>query len=500
MCEISKFLSLCFSFRGYAKALVFQDITEEDIRLVQEYVSNELPEHLETSLTENHLEYTPRQKACFFGSYVSAPTKFCFAPGERLMIMKMVRHVKEMVDKHGLQHYADENIVPKRNLFQISMIKSVFGLVYGFHEKLNIEKVNNLVIDTTQHQNVLFEKAKAAFLQFQKEDRQPKQEFTANMVEIKTEGDKIKGKVSCIFCEGKNLLSVFCKSSGNWVLTNLTSHLNKQHSKQDNDIVKRCEMLTINEEKANTVADNDDGARSNQSIAENQMSDILFTQISAQCIKMENTVSQYSEKTQSKRIKLATRKSVNVKYCPIPGDGNCLFSGIVHQLFNTSLVSVDHKQKTQILRKEVVSYIKEHLDEFIYNLKNRISSKNATDIAQACNAFLDDQLSMPGFWGGMESIKAISEIHKVNIIVMNEIGTSNLPNYFHSGANRSIMLLFGNANGKLCKNNAERTHYDSIVHISQEKITEIANELCNAEIKHEKFLKEVQSNEVILLE
>lgn len=163
-----------YSFRGYGNAYVFQDIAEEDLKLVQEYVSNELPGCLETLLTENQLEYTHKQKVCFFGSYASIPSKFCFAPGERLMILKMVRHVKEMVDKQGLQHYADESIVPRRSLLQISMFNSVFGLVYGVHETPKVEKTNKLVIDTAHHQNILFEKAMAAFSQFQKKDLQPK--------------------------------------------------------------------------------------------------------------------------------------------------------------------------------------------------------------------------------------------------------------------------------------------------------------------------------------
>lgn len=459
-------------------------------------MSNELPGCLETLLTENQLEYTHKQKVCFFGSYASIPSKFCFAPGERLMILKMVRHVKEMVDKQGLQHYADESIVPRRSLLQISMFNSVFGLVYGVHETPKVEKTNKLVIDTAHHQNILFEKAMAAFSQFQKKDLQPKREFSVNMVEIKTDGDKIKGKVSCIFCEGNNLLSVFHKTTGNWVLTNLTAHINNKHLKQENEnIVKRCEMLTIN---TDGDGDADDKADSSE-LTEHQMSDALFTQISTQCIKMENTVSRSSENTQSKRFKITARKFATVKYCQIPADGDCLFSSVVHQLFNTSIASADHKQKTQDLRKEVVNYINEHLNDFIHSLKNRIPSGSSIDILQSGKAFLNDQLSIPGFWGGMESIKAISKIHKVNIIVMNDCGSSNLPNYFNIDANRSIMLLFGNANGKPCKNNVERTHYDSIIHIPQEKITEIANELCNAELKHEKFLKEAQSSEVIEL-
>lgn len=270
-------------------------------------MSNELPGCLETLLTDNQLEYTHKEKVCFFGSYASVPSKFCFAPGERLMILKMVRHVKEMVDKQGLQHYADESIVPKRSLLQISMVNSVFGLVYGVHEKPKVVKTNKLVIDTAQHQKILFEKAMATFSQFQEKDLQPNREFSVNMVEIKTDGDKIKGKVSCIFCEGNNLLSVFRKTTGNWVLTNLTSHINNKHLKQENEIVKRCEMLTIN-----TDGDADDKAGSSE-MTEHQMSDELFTQISTQCIKMENTVS----RSRKNSIKALQNYSTKVCNCEI---------------------------------------------------------------------------------------------------------------------------------------------------------------------------------------
>lgn len=229
---------------------MFQDITEGDILLVQEYVSNELPDHLDALLTECQLAYTHKEKICFFGSYATVPSKFCFAPGEKLMILKMVRHVKEIVADQGLQHYADETIVPKKNRNEINMFNSVFGLIYGFQEKPKIEKVNDPIIDTTHHQTVLFGKAKTLFTQFQRKKLQPTHAFTLNMVEIKAEGDKIKGKVQCILCEGSNSISVFCKSTGYWVLTNLNSHMNHQHVKHEDELSKRCEKLTMENESA----------------------------------------------------------------------------------------------------------------------------------------------------------------------------------------------------------------------------------------------------------
>lgn len=234
--------------------------------------------------------------------------------------------------------------------------------------------------------------------------------------------------------------------------------------------------------------------------------DTLYTQISTQCIKMENSVALNGDKTQTKCFvsrPASARETKTAKYCRIPGDGDCLFSAIAHQLYNVKLGSTDHEQKKQELRSEVVSYIKddEHFPNFVHDLKDRIENTPQTsDSTAACKAFLEDRLSLSRCWSGMESIKAISEMQKVNIIVMNDNGSCNLPNNFNIDASKTLLLLFGSVSGKSCKSNDERTHYDSIIHISQAKITSMAKELSEAQHKHEKFLNEAKSNDVIELE
>lgn len=482
--------------------MVFQDITENDIRLVEEYISKELPELLDLLLAEIELKYTHKEKMCFFGSYASTPTKFCFAPGESKMIFKLVKHVNDMIAEKGLKHYGDESIVPKKTLYGISMKNSVFGLVYGLQEKHKTEKVIDLVVDTEHHQNILFEKAEGVFKQFKKKKLQPIQEFTVRMVEIKTEGDKIKGKVMCIFCEEKNSLSVFCKANGN-----LSSHITSKHLKIEEELTKRCKQLAISDEAAakNDCLADVSGLNENIPTGDSTCEDTLYSQISTQCIKMENLVAHNGEKAIQKSFEhrsTSGRDKAIVKFCRIAGDGDCLFSAIAHQLYNVKIASAEHKQKTMDLRNEVVDYIKNdaHFPAFIHDLKNRISCDDVSDIREACKEFLDNRLSMPRCWGGMESIKAISEMQKVNIVVVNENGLCNLPSHFNINARQSLLLLFGNINGKSCKSNDERSHYESIVHFSQKFVTSIAKQLSEAEKKHEQFLKEANASQIIELE
>lgn len=99
----------------------------------------------------------------------------------------------------------------------------------------------------------------------------------------------------------------------------------------------------------------------------------------------------------------------------------------------------------------------------------------------------------------METIKAISDTQNVNIIVMNEKGVCNLPNHYNIEADKSLLVLFGPVNGKSCKNNEQRTHYDSIVNIPQQKIASIAKDLSEAEKKHSEFLAEVNTSNILVL-
>lgn len=494
----------CFSFRGYGKAFVFQDITEEDVSMVQEYVSNELPGHLEILLTQNNVQYSHKEKLCFFGAYAAIPNTFCFAPGEKKMILKLVQNVKDTIEKHGLQHYAEQTTVIKKKLIENNMVQTVFGLVFGVEEK----KKEDLVDVKMQQENALFEKAQIMFTQYQKK-LQTVQTFSINMVNVENDGDKFKGKVSCIFCERNNQIKIFWKSSCNWVMTNLSAHINKKHlAAVEDELPKMCEKMVIAEETQKSPSMHKDSNQNSISVQQhnNACEDTLYTQISTQCIKMANTVAHNKDRAQQKCLNIPSvqkRDHKTVKLCRIPANGNCLFLAIAHQLYNVKVGSTDHHEKGDDLRKNVVNYILDEANfpKFLHDIKNRLQIQPIpTQITEACKDFVDGQLSVNGVWGGMETIKAISEDQNVNIIIMNENGECNLPNRYNINATKCLLLLFGQTNSKSCKSNDERSHYDSVVHIPENKIALIAQELSEAQSKYENFLEDVNSSNVIELE
>lgn len=79
------------------------------------------------------------------------------------------------------------------------------------------------------------------------------------------------------------------------------------------------------------------------------------------------------------------------------------------------------------------------------------------DSEDKCKKFLDG-LSVDA-WGGSETFKAFSEKYKVNIFVMNDDGTSNIPNRFEISHKKSLIIFYSN-----------KSHYDSVVSISEETL------------------------------
>lgn len=64
------------------------------------------------------------------------------------------------------------------------------------------------------------------------------------------------------------------------------------------------------------------------------------------------------------------------------------------------------------------------------------------NIEKACHDFIDNYITEPPVWGGIEAIKALSEILNVNIISINDDGSCNIPNHFDTGNERSLSLFF----------------------------------------------------------
>jgi len=94
----------------------------------------------------------------------------------------------------------------------------------------------------------------------------------------------------------------------------------------------------------------------------------------------------------------------------IPGDGNCQFTSISDQLFNTL-------ENTNRLRLEAVQWLRQHKDWKLPE-NGAVLSDFACDMAW--NEFCD-HMAKNGIWGNHITLLAIAELYQVTILVVSSV-------------------------------------------------------------------------------
>ncbi|CAH0725956.1 unnamed protein product, partial [Brenthis ino] len=112
---------------------------------------------------------------------------------------------------------------------------------------------------------------------------------------------------------------------------------------------------------------------------------------------------------------LSRLKERNLKMYSVPSDGDCLYKAVVHQLerkYNKVIYVND-------LRKMIALHILENKDDFMPFLSNSHTNEMLTDneFKEYCN-----QISNTKVWGGQLEIRAISNVLKCPITVIQATG------------------------------------------------------------------------------
>lgn len=112
-------------------------------------------------------------------------------------------------------------------------------------------------------------------------------------------------------------------------------------------------------------------------------------------------------------------KQKNLQIMPIPSDGDCLYKAISHQMELTRQTMMDIDK----LRKNVSDYIKQNKEDFIPFMSNPDTSDMLTDIEFDiyCNKIRDTKV-----WGGQLEIKALSNLLKCPISVIQATGPDSI--------------------------------------------------------------------------
>lgn len=248
------------------------------------------------------------------------------------------------------------------------------------------------------------------------------------------------------------------------------------------------------------IIDDDDSTPSNIKVEKSLQSDcsedMWFTQISNQITLMTGAVLIHDEIPSDVKVKLSFLdneivESTAIKVVKSPAEGNCLFTSLAHQLNGFKMNSRMMKTDRDKLRADVVKYIKNNYELFKSQIKGRVydniedqkrkgTFQGINSMENECKFFLNHLLPKNKYWGGCETLKAVSEMHEVNIIIMREEGQCEIVCRFDQPFNRTIIVVHVFFNDE----NEERNHFDSVSDISPNDVCILAQKIQEKLKKH----------------
>lgn len=348
-----------------------------------------------------------------------------------------------------------------------------------------------------------------------------KEYLQGNNLQISKNGNRITALVKCVFCYKeknleKNIIVQFDTAKNKvayWNLSNLRKHLNihvinsvkeletktyeqslnlildEMHCSEDgstysihvddDDMIEVIESDFIDEESVHNTS-----GVSAEEIEQYEIENIIdihsveykiYQQVSQQHLYMTNAYHSHSEKMDEIKF-ILNGKSVTLNVIRIDGNGDCLFSSAAHQMFGQKVNSAEHQSSTSDLRAAVVKHIEENFGDFLYELKGRVyEERDAKQEAKSpkkrkkkknlatekdCRLYLK-KLKKSQTFGGAESLKAITQIHSINIFMISELGPFYFPCDFNQNLDRTIILAYRLKAGSA----TIRNHYDSFASI-----------------------------------
>lgn len=329
---------------------------------------------------------------------------------------------------------------------------------------------------------------------------------------------RVYGDIFCAICKidgqkNQKAKRVYCnfdgKNNGCWVLSNFVKHLqtvhkmnvhqNRNHKSPEsllnlesnlsiqtnsthNDSIHTDTSIHIEKQESTGISENDlsvvlvdDEELKTQENKNCDTKELLYDQISKQIMMTMSAVLDHSDR-QSQMYFVVGKAPRKLTVATIAGDGNCMFSSLVHQIFLHPINSKKHKDAAKKLRADVVEHIlnPKNFPLFLHDLKDRVYDNNNTtdnkisDIEAECKIFVRHVLSKNKTWGGTETLLATSDLYSTNIIIFNEDSTCFKIKRAGKIFERSIAIAyrFGlNDQGERMRN-----HYDSVCDIGADDI------------------------------
>lgn len=486
---------------GYGNALSFKKIDDTDIAYIEEKVRSNgcaIRKQLDESV-DMDCEPSDHSLIDIFGKvYASDPSNFHFERGELLLIKELVAHVKGIVDANGIPNSGLKRFQYKTKIKKSKKSKCPQAEINPetkehFSKMENNDRISHLKADLLRLVSACMEKHVEHL-----------DEGTVD-VHVKSNG-RVYGTILCVICEEQKKKNrkphrVYYSETNSrsyWVLANYQKHL-KLHttesiqsicSERRNHIKVEPASANMPDESTSLMdeetptspkADSSElylvdesgqltlvemiasAAEAPSNLTNDDNENWLFDQFSSQIVQMAEATLANSDAQETMMITLEN-KSFYLTVATIPGDGFCLFGALAHQLFRNPINSPQHKKATKKLKSEVVKYIlaPENFPNFEFILKNRVydmkKSNEITDMSMECKLFVRYSLDKTG-WGGAETLQAISEIYKSNILIFNEDETCYIYKNNHKYEQTVAIAYRLNFDED---GNVRRNHYDSV--------------------------------------
>lgn len=519
------------SFRlcGYANPHSFRNLDDDDIQFIENFIQNDLKEiivrkceRLECDLKTDDLEH-------LFGMFVDAEEKFKLMRGDKLLLLEIADYLTQKCNKDGMESFLRHFELPRR--YKISKTDTATFDFGFFYSKKRKQRAKTIINQDDLHATC-FEKLNKFFQSYI--NLEPIRPISGDIVKIIDTGSGFRADVICVFCiENENTVDSLLKKYSvtfdrGWNFSNLRKHM-QRHCKSKstttltlkidpvNDDMNDTESMnlaairgkaillsdigmnvmeseadssTIFDQKVHTFVEPEySEAHSRNNSSEEQtmtmtvpviessqnsndqsLNSIIYDQFTTQSLALLRAGLKNKEQKKSMDLKIDD-KTFKISISQIKPDGNCMFATIAHQLNLVKCNSKQHDDLTADLRKEVVEYIRDNIDNFKHTIQLRLRC-DEDDINQACLQFLNE-LECEGTWGGMETVYAVSSLYRVNIVVFNEDGPFYLGNGFNHEYSRTIFMAYriGGVRGKIkdgkkiSKNHYN--HYDTIYSLDE---------------------------------
>lgn len=516
----------------------FKNFEADHIGEVESFVKNELMEILTEKCQVNQLTFNENDKVFFFGIYASDYKKFRFVGGDKSIIKEVVDYVKTKITENGTEYFVNITVRAKHKIFLEDTCQLSVGRYFAKKNKtldIPVVAAGERSVNQTDMKSFLFSKKLKPFFDALPSKMVPAHSITEDIVEIVKSGVKVFADVICPFCPEKRPHRIQCDvpATANvcyWNLSNFKKHVRK-HERDERCNDENGNTTTFDEDGGNTeledlqilsskAAAKSDvrgkrsklskiGANSQRKIDANSRAktksqiqsekaatvggdvrNIIFQQISKQNLFMMSTTLKHNEESECMNFELNSER-ITLMVCEIDPYGSCLFGALAHQMYGCKIKSAEHEQKTGELRERAVNHIRSNFERFKFILKGRVyeESKDPVDAEEVdteCRVFLNSILPHSNCYGGTESIIAISEIMKVNIIIISEDGDCHMSSEFNSGFDITVFLahrLSGVGKQKESTHNDDRNHYDSVVKIESNVLYKIAEYLNKKNVK-----------------